>query len=145
MVAIWGVCGEFNLRRDTSFKFFLFQDRFKATGPIQAYTYQVHAFSTVINTKYHESMLHNMYVDFLVRLNSYEIHYWLWILDKTNALPLPLSYCRDHALYALSQWETTLQCNGVSHWLGAFTEWSLVLCALSWYTETRCTESRLCM
>ena len=25
-----------------------------------------------------------------------------------------------------SQWETTLQCNVVSHWLGAFTKWPLV-------------------
>ena len=28
-------------------------------------------------------------------------------------------------LCALSQWETTLQCNVVSHWLGACTNWSL--------------------
>ena len=28
-------------------------------------------------------------------------------------------------LYAPSQWETTLQCNVVSHWLGAYTKWSL--------------------
>ena len=31
----------------------------------------------------------------------------------------------DHFVYACSQWETTLQCNIVSHWLGAFTKWSL--------------------
>ena len=28
---------------------------------------------------------------------------------------------RNHFVYALSQWETTLQCNVVTHWLGAFT------------------------
>ena len=28
-------------------------------------------------------------------------------------------------LYVPSQWETTLQCNVVSLWLGAFTKWSL--------------------
>ena len=33
--------------------------------------------------------------------------------------------CRDHLVYAPSQWETTLQCNVVSHWLGAYTKWSL--------------------
>ena len=27
----------------------------------------------------------------------------------------------DHFVYAPTQWETTLQCNVVSHWLGAFT------------------------
>ena len=31
----------------------------------------------------------------------------------------------DHFLYAPSQWETTLQCNVVSHWLGALMKWSL--------------------
>ena len=30
-------------------------------------------------------------------------------------------------MYAPSQWETTLQCNVVSHWLGAYTKWSLGL------------------
>ena len=34
-------------------------------------------------------------------------------------------YTKDHFVYAPSQWETTLQCNVVSHWLGAYTEWSL--------------------
>ena len=28
-------------------------------------------------------------------------------------------------VYTPSQWETTLQCNVVSHWLGAYTNWSL--------------------
>ena len=37
-------------------------------------------------------------------------------------------YClhRDQFLYVPSQWETTLQCNVVSHWLGAFIKWSLL-------------------
>ena len=41
-------------------------------------------------------------------------------------------HCQPHCfqgsfqfLYAPSQWETTLQCNVVSHWLGAYTKWSL--------------------
>ena len=34
-------------------------------------------------------------------------------------------------LYAPSQWETMLQCNIVSHWLGAFTKWSLLTIYLS--------------
>ena len=28
-------------------------------------------------------------------------------------------------MYAPNQWETTLQCNVVSHWQGAYTKWSL--------------------
>ena len=34
---------------------------------------------------------------------------------------------KDHFVYALSQWETTLQCNVASHWLGAYTKWSLLI------------------
>ena len=32
---------------------------------------------------------------------------------------------RDHFVNAPSQWEMTLHCNLVSHWLGAYTKWSL--------------------
>ena len=31
----------------------------------------------------------------------------------------------DYTVYAPSQWETTLHCNVVSYWLGAYTNWSL--------------------
>ena len=31
---------------------------------------------------------------------------------------------RDHFVYMPSQLEMTLQCNVVSHWLGAYTKWS---------------------
>ena len=43
---------------------------------------------------------------------------------------------RDHFVYAFSQWETTLQCNIVSHWLGPYTEWSLIQGPLSgWWLK----------
>ena len=32
---------------------------------------------------------------------------------------------RDHFVYAPSHWEMALQCNAISDWLGAYTEWSL--------------------
>ena len=35
-------------------------------------------------------------------------------------------FIRDHFVYAPSQWETTLHGNVVSHWLGAYTKWSLI-------------------
>ena len=35
------------------------------------------------------------------------------------------SKLRDSFVYASSLWEMTLQCNVVSHWLGASTKWSL--------------------
>ena len=31
---------------------------------------------------------------------------------------------RDHFVYTPSQWEMTLQCNVISHWLDAYTRWS---------------------
>ena len=32
---------------------------------------------------------------------------------------------RHHSVYGLSQWETTLQCNAISHRLSPYAEWSL--------------------
>ena len=34
---------------------------------------------------------------------------------------------RDHFVNALSQWETALHCNVISHCLGAFTRWSVII------------------
>ena len=38
----------------------------------------------------------------------------------------PYEYNRDHVEHVPSQWETTLHCNVVSHWLGAYTKRSLI-------------------
>ena len=46
-----------------------------------------------------------------------------WLFGTYSYLP---SYFRDHFVYASSQWETTLHCNVVSHWLDTLTKWSLV-------------------
>ena len=35
------------------------------------------------------------------------------------------STLRYHSVYGLSQWETTLHCNVVSHWLSPYKEWTL--------------------
>ena len=37
-----------------------------------------------------------------------------------------LQFTRDYFVYVPNQWETMLQCNIVSHWLGAYTKRSLV-------------------
>ena len=44
---------------------------------------------------------------------------------------------RDHFMYVPCQWETTLQCNVDSHWLGACTKdpWSSSLCCLVPWTH----------
>ena len=48
------------------------------------------------------------------------------ILEEPNHLQTEAMY-RDHFVHAPSQWEMTLQYNVVSHWLGAFTKWSLTV------------------
>ena len=49
--------------------------------------------------------------------------------QRKKWFPICMSICysvsRDHFVYAPSQWETTLQCNFVCHWLGAYTKFSL--------------------
>ena len=61
---------------------------------------------------------------YLYNRNSYST-------GKTTSLywdgPMVSPSCssRDNSVNALSQCETMLQCNVVSHWLGAFTKWSL--------------------
>ena len=37
------------------------------------------------------------------------------------------TFCRNQSRYAPSQWETSLYCNGVSHWMGAYLDWSLIM------------------
>ena len=44
-----------------------------------------------------------------------------------------LSFYRDCFVHAPSQWETMLQCNVVSHWLGACTKLSRLYYLWSWY------------
>ena len=48
-------------------------------------------------------------------------------LPNLHAKISELTMCviRNHFVYAPSQWETTLQCNVISHWLGAYTKWFL--------------------
>ena len=41
-------------------------------------------------------------------------NWWLWYNET----------CRDQSRYLPSQWETSLQCNDVSHWLGTYLDWT---------------------
>ena len=43
----------------------------------------------------------------------------------------------DHIVYVPSQWETTLHCNVVSHWLGTYIQWSLHTWNLAIVTKIR--------
>ena len=46
------------------------------------------------------------------------VHVW-------QSISRPIQPVRDHFVNAPCQSETTLHCNAVSHWLGAFTKWFL--------------------
>ena len=48
---------------------------------------------------------------------------WVWL--RRNKYHL--QKFRNHFVCASKQWETTLHCNIVSHWLGAYKKWSLKL------------------
>ena len=60
---------------------------------------------------------------------------WLCLIAFSGALKLnDVAFCllgmclfRDHFLCVSSQWETTLHCNVVSHWLGAYPKCSLLI------------------
>ena len=56
-----------------------------------------------------------------------------------------LWYHRDHFVNAPSQWEMTLHCNVISHWLGAYTKWSRYHFEWSRWHENMfpCTGSRV--
>ena len=51
-----------------------------------------------------------------------------------------LPYFRDHSVYSLRQWDTTLQCNVGSHWLNTYTEWSLYFLVLMLVIVALCTS-----
>ena len=61
----------------------------------------------------HDDKLASLTKSALVKYNSLTHDFYILNLRK-----FPIS--RDNFVYASSQWETTLQCNVVSHWLGAY-------------------------
>ena len=50
---------------------------------------------------------------------------------------------RDHSVYGISQWERTLQCNVLSHWLSPYTEWSLCQSGLCKIMEILTSHSKM--
>ena len=60
---------------------------------------------------------------------AFTYHLSIWRRSKRTVRTRPelTVLYRVRFVYAPSQWETTLHCTVVSHWLGAFTNWSLVI------------------
>ena len=49
------------------------------------------------------------------------------VISVISVLAVPLlHYIRNQFVYTPSQWEATLHCNVVCHWLGAYTKWILL-------------------
>ena len=64
------------------------------------------------------------------KMTAYYHHNWseFRIMVRPITVPYISRVHRDHFVYAPSQWEMTLPCNVISHWLGAYTKWSLSTC-----------------
>ena len=45
--------------------------------------------------------------------------------------------CRVHSVYWHSQSHMALHCNTVSHWQGAYTEWSMLRCSITRNSDAR--------
>ena len=50
---------------------------------------------------------------------------WWFVAKETDLHYSPTCELRNHSVYGLSLWETTLLCNVVSHWLSPHIKWSL--------------------
>ena len=48
-----------------------------------------------------------------------------WTYGAAISVDMKQEYSRAHSGYGLSQWETMLHCNVVSHWLSPYPEWAL--------------------
>ena len=55
--------------------------------------------------------------------------------------PLSMYICRAASRFVLSQWETALLCNDVSHWLGANLKSALYMCG-NWVQHVTASRSR---
>ena len=80
-----------------------------------------------LNPKFQEILFSDIKHQSVVQPLLLEWLQGLWMCHNIiqSALVLP----RVHFVYAPRQWET-LHCNVVSHWLGAYTKWSLLPCLL---------------
>ena len=62
---------------------------------------------------------------------SYILVRFAGIITGMGSQPMRDDVTTYYSEYGLSQWETTLRCNVVSHWLSPYSEWSLGLVVFS--------------
>ena len=71
----------------------------------------------------------NLSSKILELIRVFEMAHWI-----APCIRFTMIYNRDQCRCAPSQWETSLQCNDVSHWLGAYLHWSLFIMWATWIT-----------
>ena len=82
-------------------------------------------------TKFNDILIGNLTFSFKkIHLKMSTAKWWAFCLSL-NVLN------RDQSRYAPSQWEISLHCNDISHWLGTYLDWSLVKWMVS---STRCVH-----
>ena len=73
-------------------------------------------------------------MDFFIVINHFRVQVWVTChygdqpircLTPTHKWGPQHCWSRDQSSNAPSQWEMSLQCNDVSHWLGALLDWTL--------------------
>ena len=62
-------------------------------------------------------------------INLGQVHIWFWTSADAMLLVRRTSVSQISRQPLPSQWETTLQCNIVYHWLGTCSEWPLIIIA----------------
>ena len=76
-------------------------------------------------TLYHPKLIKNVFVNVFQCLNSSKRCCQAFNKSRTG---LHLEHwCRGHSVYVPRQWEMTLHCNVISHWLGTCTKLSLLM------------------
>ena len=111
-------------------------------GPVMQKVFPCHDIKTYFHCRYFiENMLGNLGVRNALRFSGKSSLYletpvgtygrsllyeciFLWSISLCTVSMMRMR--RNHFMYAPSQWEMMLHCNVISHWLGAYTKWSLM-------------------
>ena len=64
--------------------------------------------------------------DNVIQMTDENSQHFQFLNPSLTTMTSHLHYPRDQSRYAPSPWETSLHCNDVPHWLGAYLDWSLL-------------------
>ena len=72
-----------------------------------------------------ENVFENVVCSISTMLFKPQYVWWILVMINYERCLITCHLLRDHFVYVSSQWETMLHSNVTSHWLGAYTKWSL--------------------